>query len=109
MQSHNRIRIDDVFDVLTNMYRRRLLVGLLQHDPQADTLEFPDSALVSDEQSEELELELYHVHLPKLEERGFIEWDRETRTISTGPAFDEIRPLLELLDEHSDELPEGWL
>lgn len=109
MQSHDRTRIDDVFNALTNRYRRRLLVALLQHNPQSDALTLPDDALASDEPSEELEIEFYHVHLPKLEEQGFIEWERGTHTVSTGAAFEGIRPLLELMDEHSDELPDGWL
>lgn len=109
MQTRDRTLIDDVFDALTNRYRRRLLVALLQHNPQSDSLELPDDALASDEPSEGMEIEFYHVHLPKLEERGFIEWGRETHTVSTGPVFEEIRPLLELMDEHSDELPDGWL
>lgn len=109
MQTHDQNRIDDVFDALTNRYRRRLLVALLQHNPQADTLEVPHDTVASNEPPETLKTEFYHVHLPKLEERGFIEWDRESHRISTGSAFEEIRPLLELMDEHSDELSDGWL
>lgn len=108
MQARGRNRTDDVFDALTNRYRRRLLVALLQHYPESDTLTLPDDALAPDEPSEVAEVELHHVHLPKLEERGFIEWNRETHAVSTGPAFEEIRPFLELMDERSDVLPDGW-
>lgn len=100
MSIRERSRLDDLFDVLTHRYRRRLLVALL-YDPRT-ALEIPD------ESTQASEVEFHHVHLPKLEEQGFIEWDRRTRTISPGPAFEGIRPLLGLLDEHSGELPDGW-
>ncbi|WP_254544885.1 transcriptional regulator [Halomarina pelagica] len=49
------------------------------------------------------------VHLPKLADYGFIEWDRNTHEVMKGPKFDEIRPLLELLEAHEDKLPADWL
>lgn len=107
MSAPDRNRLDDLFDALGDSHRRRLLVALLQHNPQADTGSSADG-LLSEEPSDALELQLYHTHLPKLEERGYVEWDREAHTVSVGPAFDEVRPVLELLDEHSDELPVAW-
>lgn len=52
--------------------------------------------------------ELYHRHLPKLDEAGYIEWDRERDVIRRGPRFAEIAPLVSLMENHADELPEGW-
>lgn len=52
---------------------------------------------------------LYHVHLPKLAEAAYIEWDADTQTIRRGPNFDEIAPLLQLMADHEDELPAAWL
>lgn len=57
---------------------------------------------------DEAKAALVHNHLPKLEEAGYIKWDRESGTIEKGPEFDEIEPLLELIEEHSDELPHDW-
>jgi hypothetical protein len=54
-------------------------------------------------------LALTHVHLPKLADYGFIEGDRANDEVIKGPAFDEIRPLLKLLDTHQDELPGDWI
>ncbi|MBV0923961.1 hypothetical protein KTS45_07065 [Halomicroarcula limicola] len=51
---------------------------------------------------------MHHVHLPKLADHGFIEWDRESDEIRRGPNFDRARPLLELLVAHEDELPAEW-
>ena len=47
--------------------------------------------------------------LPLLDDAGVIEWDREADEIRKGPRFAEIRPLLELLDDHREELPSDWL
>ena len=49
------------------------------------------------------------MHLPKLEDMGYISWDRNTNEISKGPAWDDIAPLLKLIYDHQDELPKGWL
>lgn len=101
-------KLDVSLDALAHVQRRKLLVALTDHNPQ------DDSPVVIDDSEGEVEaLErlttMHHVHLPKLVEYGFVEWDEEHNEVSKGPDFDEIRPLLELLDDHADELPEGWL
>lgn len=52
---------------------------------------------------------LANVQLPNLEEYGFIECNQDANEVVKGPMFDEIRPLLELLKDHEDELPEDWM
>ncbi|QKY17691.1 hypothetical protein [Halorubrum sp. CBA1229] len=39
--------------------------------------------------ADEIADELRETHLPALEEAGYIDWDRESGTISPGPNFDE--------------------
>lgn len=99
--------MDDVLDALGDVQRRKLLVSLLAHNPQDDT----PVIVGSDEEAHLVKdlIRMRHVHLPKLEEYGFIEWNRETHEVSKGPDFEEIRPILELLDAHEDELPTDWL
>ncbi len=46
---------------------------------------------------------MFHVHLPKLEDYGYIEWNKETDQIIKGPQFDEIRPLLECIASNDAE------
>lgn len=99
---------ETAFRVLANGHRRRLLLALLEHNPQADVT-VRDDVRFDDEGVEDLRVELYHQHLPMLERLGVIEWDRGTHSVSKGPNFDEIRPLLELFDRHRGELPAGWL
>ena len=47
------------------------------------------------------ELQLYHTDLPKLEQAGFIEWQPGSERITRGPRFDEIQPLVRLLEEYT--------
>lgn len=48
-------------------------------------------------------------HLPKLESAGFVVWGPQDHSVRKGPRFEEIEPLLELLQNHADELPDDWL
>lgn len=81
---------------------------LLEHNPE-DEANIPEDLASSDEELDGLLIEMTHAHLPKMEELGVIEWDQEDNVVTKGPAFDELRPLLELIDKHQDELPDGWL
>jgi hypothetical protein len=102
--------MDVAFDALADRYRRSLLLSLLEHNPQeeSDPHLAPGEA-IDDETLAALEADIIHTHLPKLESAGVIEWDRDANQIKKGPKFEEIRPLLLLIAEHSDELPPDWL
>lgn len=102
--------LDTMLDVLASRYRRRVLVALLEHNPQDDDdPQVPDDVHLESEDLDQLMIQMSHTHLPKLADSGFIVWDRETNTVRKGPRFEEIRPLLELMDAHADELPDDWL
>lgn len=101
---------DAILDALRNSHRRRLLVDLMEHDPQQDVgVNVPEAIQVRRADLDDLRVELYHTHLPKLEELGYIRWERGAHEVTKGPNFDEIRPLLELIEDHRDELPRGWI
>lgn len=102
------ISFDDALDALGDIQRRKLLLALLDHNPQDDS---PVVIADSDRDRDAVDqlVRMKHVHLPKLEDYGFIEWDRDTHEVSKGSNFEEIRPVLELLADHDDELPDGWL
>lgn len=100
------VQFDEALNALAREQRRELLFALLEQNPQSDApvvIDGPESVI------EEAELSMRHQHLPKLEEYGLIQWDKETNEVKEGPKFVEIRPLLELLHNHEDELPESWL
>ena len=102
--------MDRFLYVLADQYRRRVLVALLEHNPQDDhDPQIPHDINLETEDLESLIINMRHTHLPKLEDEGFIEWNRETNTVKQGPQFEEIRRLLELMENHADELPDDWL
>jgi hypothetical protein len=93
---------DETFAQLTDVYRRRLLVALLSA-PRVDPTEFVDDA------DDDAATRLAHVHLPKLDDAGFVDWTPRDDEVARGPRFDAVRPLLELLDENPAALPADWL
>jgi hypothetical protein len=100
-----------MFDALRNPYRRRILVAISDHNPRNIT-EFTQTKFASVDgdkaDPQQLELELQHSHLPKLAEKGYIDYNPETQTIRRGSSFNEIAPLLKLMDGHADKLPADW-
>lgn len=100
--------LDGLFDVLSHPYRRRILIRLHDRNPREESSFSTDSVGEEGVDTDRLGIELHHHHLPKLEAAGFIDWDRDADAIRRGPRFDEIAPLLDLMDRHSDELPQDW-
>jgi len=98
----------DSFSALENPYRRQLLVGLLTHSQEEDDVD-PLVLLADGGDTENVAATIHHVHLPKLDDMGFIEWNQQAEEICRGPMWDKIEPLLELIHDHRDELPDGWL
>jgi hypothetical protein len=85
---------DDLFKCLTHIQRRRILVELLTESK----MNISEDAIL-----------MQHSHLPKLEEYGFIDWDRDTNVVTKGPQYKQIRPQVEMLDNHKDKLPKDWV
>ena len=97
--------LDEQLSVLSNRHRRRLLMALAQRTPQPDCLD-PSRTLVTDGGDEDQTIAIQHVHLPKLANHGFIDWDQDAQSVTTGPQFGEIEPLLTVLSENQDVLPD---
>lgn len=97
---------DEQLELIADGTRRRFLIALLADAPGDTPIEITDR--VGDTETTEM-IEMQHVHLPKLEDSGFIHWDRENHLVLQGPQFDEIKPLLTLLHDHANDLPDEWL
>lgn len=102
------VSADGCLDALGDVSRRRLLVSLLRADDEgreAVDLRAVDAA----SNATRAEVPLYHVHLPKLESMDLVDVDYDRGVVSRGPGFDEVEPLLELLEENRDRLPDDWV
>jgi len=95
--------VDRVLDALSARHRRLILLEL-----RAGRAEHVTDVVLRDGERDSARLELEHNHLPRLTEAGYVEWDRETGELSRGQNFEEIAPILTLLEDHADELPSDW-
>jgi len=81
-----------LFDALAHRYRRFALAALSSRD---EPMALADLAVdvakretgdtgewVSKERAREIEISLYHVHVPKLEDVGLVEYDRDRNTVA---------------------------
>lgn len=112
---------DEAFDAMADLQRRQLLVRLAYDDPQPvprlstasrELLEAHERFLreyltgsyeVRD--ADKAAIRAYHVHLPKLVAYDYVEWHRDAHLVTRGPDFDDLRPLLELVDDRRDGQP----
>lgn len=100
--------LSEVFEVLSHPFRRRILIRLHGRNPR-DEAEFSADAMADDaDEADSLPIELHHRHLPKLADAGFLDWDQSESVVTRGPRFEEIAPLIELMNDHREELPPGW-
>lgn len=105
MSSKNRF--DELLGALADPYRRELLLALIQHNPQDD--DDSDPLDIHPEGADAFsQMNIFMGHLPKLAELGVIDWDQDKNQISKGPDWQEFEPLLRLIAENKDRLPEEW-
>lgn len=95
---------DRVLDVLSHRQRRLILFMLARGEPVTES----GLQVRGSDDARRGENAVRHIHLPKLAEAGYVDWDRDTGAITKGPRYDEVEPLLELIENHSDELPPDW-
>ena len=96
--------MDNKLGILSKRQRRLILLTLKRGEEKTES----DLLFRGGDEMDDAELQLVHNHLPRLEEAGYIDWDRDTGTISKGPRYDEIKPLIDLMENHADELPSDW-
>ncbi|WP_435345748.1 GAF domain-containing protein [Haloarchaeobius sp. HRN-SO-5] len=87
--------IDSMMGALTDRTRRVILMALL-----GGTTETSIATLERELNHEKGRLRLYHNHLPKLANSGYIKWDKDANTVSKGPKFSEVEPLVQRLKEY---------
>lgn len=97
---------DALFDVLSSHHRRCVLSQLARHRTEtsvtdlarrvaADEADCP-VAEVSDDDHDRVECALFHVHLPKMADLGFVEYDPEQATVAPGVRTDDATPFIKI-------------
>ncbi|WP_135305699.1 hypothetical protein [Haloarcula amylovorans] len=93
--------LDAVFETLSRPARRRILLALAERD-ECDETEFIVETFADGDSDDTLAAAKQgriRVHLQKLAAREYVEWDHEAETICRGANFEEIAPLLELIED----------
>ncbi|MDF9744826.1 DUF7344 domain-containing protein [Natrinema salsiterrestre] len=91
---------NDLFDALANEHRRRILFDLVDESRRGESPVAIDVSPGAGASRAAAGIELVHVHLPKLDDYGLIDWTPGTDTVETGPRFSDVRPILEQLSDH---------
>lgn len=85
---------DELFDALANEHRRRILFDLFDQHRRDESPVHIDAPPDADGGRKSAAIEQYHIHLPKLDDKRFIDWKRQTNTVRPGDRFADIRPVL---------------
>ena len=111
MHANERSRLDRQLDALADVERRRVLFALLRERSGRDARRKrseSSAAVEVDELGDDAvtasQVEMYHTHLPKLADYGFVSWNSDSGVVIAGSRFEEIEPLLELIADSENEL-----
>lgn len=100
--------LDQLFSVLRHPLRRRILFRLSERTPCTDG-DLPVGVFgTGADEPDVLTIQLRHVHFPKLEDAGYIEWDKSADSVRRGPKFDDIEPVVGLLRDQREAFPADW-
>ena len=111
----------EAFEAMADIQRRKLLRRLFFEDPQP----VPQLSSVSQEvlqghegfirdylsgsqeidNADKADIRTHHVPLPKLTEYGHVKWDQDAHVTTKGPKFDDVKPMLELVENQREERP----
>lgn len=97
--------VDVALAALSHEYRFQLLQCLREENPLEAIIAPVINGMEGDTDIKSVEIEMYHLHLPKLEREGFIKWEREHNQVRKGPEFDRVEKLLERLTEGKNDEP----
>lgn len=106
--------LDRVFEILSDHRRRYVLYYLNNPQKQTVTLdELADQVCTWEREwigrtnklkgnhRENIRIQLHHIHLPKMDDAGAIDYDPRSQTVRSHTA----ESLLELIDQDSNECP----
>lgn len=95
---------DDVFNALSDARRRHALYYLREHesaplDELADViagwLTVDRVMITTPKRRERIRINLHHVHLPMLDDIGFLAYDRDTNRVEISDLTDEAEALID--------------
>ena len=107
MENPDQITTDAIFDVLSSSRRRRLLFHLHRHGGEAHLRDLAEETAadefgepLEEEQIKRIYIAFYQTHIPKLEEVGFVSYDRDEQWVVLE---DAVLDMARVLPNHTDE------
>lgn len=88
-------RTNRLFEALSKEWRR-LILQLVRDGEVHNVADLTDDA---DHETPGTDIQLVHVHLPKLAGAGYVTWNRETGALAKGPQFADVEPFLHVLSD----------
>ncbi|SNR55159.1 DUF7344 domain-containing protein [Halorubrum vacuolatum] len=109
-QEVDEMPLDDLFDVLRNSRRRRVLRYLFTKDDRTATVgelseqvasieQDVEVTLITSKQRKRVYIGLYQTHLPKLADLGLIEYNRGRGVVTLLSQADQVEPYLFVVQE----------
>lgn len=89
--------LDDLFGALSHPQRRRILTTLWMEPSLSVGGLAPEEGTATDGASSRRRVALHTVHLPRLDDAGYVDWDRTEGTVERGPRYEEVRALVQVL------------
>lgn len=105
------ITADTALRLLAERRRRQVLRQLADTDTPTTIDRLGEAILAAvgsetDITEEGLAIQLHHIHLPKLQEVGVIEYDQRGGTVRRGPQFRDTLALCRAIQQHREEFVE---
>ena len=106
------------FDTLLELCQeqhRRIVLAVLASEKRSLTMNDLTKAIIkynhhtplleiSEEESRQIRTELYHVHIPKLEDQSLVEYDRKRQLVEPTSQFDQLQPQLSAIIDVDPDL-----
>ncbi|WP_207591731.1 DUF7344 domain-containing protein [Halomontanus rarus] len=99
--------IDAIFEMFAHHRRRYALRGLRMHDNPMALADLADEVAIreneapiteiSPEAVKRIYLSLYHTHIPKLEDAGFVQYDQDRDSVVLSGRVEQVEQYQELL------------
>jgi len=112
-QDADSLTQDEVYDLLSNARRRFVISYLRRRREPVDIMHLSeavaawendvDADALTDQQTKRVYVSLYQTHLPKLDDAGIVEYDRDSGAVALADAVDELDTYLP--NGSDDEIP----
>lgn len=79
--------------------------------PEERRIPLPEAAMTpnSSWDPERTSTQLQHHHLPKLEDAGYVRWERDPFCVQRGPRFEEVEVLFSIIHDSIHTFPKSLI